>query len=159
MAAKQASEVYQKAKVIVIETNSIAKCYSALTMLDLSSNDLDSIINDIMMTIDNVVDAEITYSIRDSKINDVEINKDDFMGFVNHKIVCSTSSKLETFKQVFDHVINTYEKEVVSIIVGKDVTEKEKEDILSYVNENHRYVEVGFIEGKQDIYSFIISFE
>jgi dihydroxyacetone kinase-like predicted kinase len=60
---------------------------------------------------------------------------------------------------VFDHVINTYEKEVVSIIVGKDVTEQEKEDILSYVNENHRYVEVGFIEGKQDIYSFIISFE
>ena len=159
MAAKQASEVYQKAKVIVIETNSIAKCYSALTMLDLSSNDLNSIIDDIMMTIDNVVDAEITYSIRDSKINDVEINKDDFMGFVNHKIVCSTSNKLETFKQVFDHVINTYEKEVVSIIVGKDVTEKEKEDILSYVNENHRYVEVGFIEGKQDIYSFIISFE
>ena len=78
MAAKQASEAYQKAKIIVIETNSIAKCYSALTMMDLSSNDLDAIINDIMMTIDNVVDAEITYSIRDSKINDVEINKDDF---------------------------------------------------------------------------------
>ena len=41
----------------------------------------------------------------------VKINKDDFMGFVNHKIVCSTSNKLETFKQVFNHVINTYEKD------------------------------------------------
>ena len=55
MAAKQAAENYDEANVIVIETKSIAECYSALTMLDYSSDDAESIADDFKMTVENVI--------------------------------------------------------------------------------------------------------
>ena len=50
-------------------------------------------------------------------------------------------------------------KEVTTLIYGLDVTEQEKQEVLSYLNETYPGMEVGEVEGKQDIYSFIISVE
>ena len=159
MAAKQAAELYEQAKVKVILTHSMAECYSALTMLDYSSDDLDSIVENFQMVIDNVTYASITYAIRDSLIDHVEIKKDDFMAFVNGKIVAARANKVDVFKQLFAHVENMEDKEVVTIIYGKDVTESEKDEVLSFIHQTYPLIEIGEVEGMQEIYSFILSIE
>ena len=159
MAAKQAAENYEEANVIVIETKSIAECYSALTMLDYSSEDADSIAEDFKMTIDNVTAASVTYAIRDTEIDGVSIKKDDYMAIVGKKIVAANPSKVDVVKDLFAKVEGIEYKEVVTLIYGLDVSEEEKQEIVSYLNEAYPYVEIGELDGKQDIYSFIISIE
>ena len=159
MAARQAAENYEEANVVVIPTKSIAECYSALTMLDFSSDDLDTIVEEFQSTIDNVTAASVTYSIRDSFIDDVEIKKDDYMAIIGKKIVAANPSKIEVVKQLFTKVEDIRWKEVVTLIYGIDVTEEEKEEVVAYLNAAYPDLEICELDGKQDIYSFIISIE
>lgn len=159
MAARQAAENYDHANVVVIPTKSIAECYSALTMLDFSSDDLDTIVNDFQSTIDNVTAASVTYSIRDSFIDEVDIKKDDYMAIIGKKIVAANPSKIEVVKELFAKVEDIRWKEVVTLIYGLDVSEEEKQAVVEYLNEAYPDLEVGQLDGGQDIYSFIISIE
>ena len=159
MAAKQAAEAYEDANVVVIETKSIAECYSALTMLDYSSDDLNTIVDDFKMVIDNVVDGSITYAIRDSQIDGIDIKKDDFMAFIKGHIVASNPNKVEAVKELFNKVEDIEDKEVVTLIYGKDVTDEEKTQVMEFLSTSFPSIEVGEIDGLQDIYSFIISIE
>ena len=159
MAAKQAAENYEAANVIVIETKSIAECYSALTMLDYSSDDAESIAEDFKMTVENVTAASVTYAIRDTEIDGVSIKTNDFMAIVGKKIVASNPSKVDVVKDLFAKVDEIEYKEVVTLIYGLDVSEEEKQEVVSYLNETYPHMEIGDLDGKQDIYSFIISIE
>lgn len=159
MAAKQAAENYEAANVIVIETKSIAECYSALTMLDYSSDDAESIAEDFKMTVENVTAASVTYAIRDTEIDGISIKTNDFMAIVGKKIVASNPSKVDVVKDLFAKVDEIEYKEVVTLIYGLDVSEEEKQEVVSYLNETYPHMEIGELDGKQDIYSFIISIE
>ena len=159
MAAKQAAEAYEDANVVVMNTKSLAECYSALTMLDYSSDNLDEITDNFQMVIDNVVDGSITYAIRDSQIDEINIKKDDYMSFINGKIVASNSSKIEAVKALFNNVEDIEDKEVITLIYGKDVTDEEKTQVIEFLSTSFPSIEVGEIDGLQDIYSFIISIE
>ena len=145
--------------VLLLNTKSLAECYSALTMLDYSSDNLDEITDNFQMVIDNVVDGSITYAIRDSQIDEINIKKDDYMSFINGKIVASNSSKIEAVKALFNNVEDIEDKEVITLIYGKDVTDEEKNQVIQFLSTSFPSIEVGGIDGLQDIYSFIISIE
>ena len=63
---------YEKANVIVVPSKTLAQGYSALTMLDLSSGDVEEIVEGIKDVISNVTTGLITYSIRDTEIEEVK---------------------------------------------------------------------------------------
>lgn len=158
MAARQAAENYQKANIIIIPTKSIAQCYSALTMLDYSSDDLDEISNNFTSTIENVTSASITTSIRDCQINDITIKKDDYIAIVDGQMVASSTDKVNIVLDMLSKIENIDEKEVITIIYGKDVTDEEKGKLVKLIKENYQF-EIGEIDGLQDVYHFILSLE
>ena len=128
-------------------------------MLDFSSEDLDTIVSDFEMVIENVTAASVTYSIRDSVIGNVEIKKDDYIAIVNGSIVAANKGKIDIVKDLFAKVEDINYKEVVTLIYGKDVTDEEKTAVVAFINETYPDIEVGEVDGMQDVYSFIISIE
>ena len=157
MAAKQAAENYDKANVVVIETKTIAQCYSALSVL--CDDDFDSMLSAIQMAVSNVTSFEVTYAIRDSKIDDFDIKENDFLGFVNHRMATVSKTKLDSIKDLFNTLEDIDEKEVVTILYGSDVTEEEIEEVVNYIESTYDWMEVGAISGGQKVYSFIIAVE
>ena len=158
MAAQQAAKYYSKAKVHVIPTKSIAQGYSALTMLDLSSDDIDTIMEETKEVIANVTTGLVTYAIRDAEIDDVVIKNGDFMGICNSKITCAADTKVNAAKKLID-LSDAKDKEIVTIIYGKDVTPEELEAVENHIAENYDNLEYESIEGGQDVYSFILAIE
>ena len=55
--------------------------------------------------------------------------------------------------------IDLSEKEIITIIYGADVTEAEVEEIREYIESTYEDLEVDVIEGKQEVYSYILSIE
>ena len=157
MAAKQAAANYDKANVIVIETKTIAQCYSALSLI--GEDDLDTMIEVINSAVENVTSLEVTYAVRDSQIDQFNIKKNDYLGFMDHKMTTVSKTKLDSIKDLFDNISDLDEKEVVTILYGVDVTEEELNDIISYLEDTYPFLEVGAISGGQKVYSFIISVE
>ena len=158
MAAEQAGKYYDKANIVVIKTKSIAQGYSALTILDFSSDDLEQIKESIQEVITNVTTGLVTYSIRDASIDGIEIKKDDYIGIINGRMVASTNSKVETVKKMLTGT-DLSEKYIITVITGADALPNETEEILTFISENYPEIETDVVDGQQEVYSYILSLE
>ena len=159
MAAKQAAALYKGSNVVVINSTSIPQCYSALTMLDFSSDDLTLIVGNFKQAIDNVSSGEITTSIRRTTVNKVIINKGDYIGILDGKLLVSSRNRLVSFRRLLSKVKGIKQKEVLIVICGKNVPDAEKEKLQEMVSFHFPYLEMGIIDGGQDIYDYLFSVE
>ena len=159
MAAKQASQLYKGAKVKVIHSTSIPQCYSALTMLDFSSDDLTIIVGSFLEAIRNVVTGEITVANRSTKLNGVTVMKNDHIHIVDGKLVRSTKLKNRVIVDLLQKVPDMENKQVLTIIYGKDLTEDEKAKNLEKVKQKYPDLEVGAIDGGQAVYKYLLAIE
>ena len=159
MAAKQAATLYKGSHVEVIGSTTIPQCYSALTMLDFSSDDLTIIVGNFKEAIDRVSSGEITTSIRNTTVNKVEIKKGDYIGILDGKLLVSKPDKLEALKSLINKVKDINEKEVLIILCGKNVSEEEKESLQEMLSDSFPQLECGVMDGGQDVYDYPFSLE
>ncbi len=100
----------------------------------------------------------VTYAVRDAEVGQVKIKNGDFIGICDGKIVASTTSRTQTLYDMLA-ANDLSEKEIITIIYGADVTTEEVEEIKNYIGENYSDLEIDIIDGKQDVYSYILSIE
>ena len=159
MAAKQAAKLYKGAHVEVVMSTSIPQCVSALTMLDYSSEDLTIILGNFNQAIRNVSSGEITNAIRNTKVNGVLIHKGDYIGILDGKLLTASRNKLTCFVNLVKKVKDIKEKQVLTIICGKNVNEEEKQKLLDTIQVKFPYLEAGILDGGQDVYDFLFAIE
>ena len=157
LAAKQAAKIYKESNVIVIPTSSIAEGFSALTMLDLN-DEPDQLVQNLENVIQSVTSISVTYAVRNTKLGEVEVHKDDYIGIMNGKIVTSNKRRYDTMKEILKQA-NLKEKDIITIIYGKDVTDRIVNDLVKYIKKTYPNIETEVINGGQDVYSYIIALE
>ncbi|UOE77382.1 DAK2 domain-containing protein [Parageobacillus thermoglucosidasius] len=156
MTAQQAASVVSQ-KVIVIPTKTIPQGMSALLAFNPSLSEEQ---NEKAMTaaLSRVKTGQVTFAVRDTTIDGVKIEKDDYMGLADNKIVVSEKDKLSVTKQLLHSLIDE-DSEIVTMIYGQEATEEEVEAIVSYIEETYSDVEVEVHNGEQPLYPFIFSVE
>lgn len=157
LAARQSAKIYTESNVHVVETKSLAQGFAALTMLDLNGEP-EEIIEDLKPIIENVTTGLITYSIRETDIDGLHIKKDDFIGLCNNKIVAAHRRRYDAVKALLKVAI-TDEKEIITIIHGEGVTQKEVNELVKHIERNYSNLEIDVIEGNQEVYSYILAIE
>lgn len=156
LSAEAARDLIDDKMVYVLKATTVAQGYSALTMFDATEN-IDTNLEEMTNYIKKVKTGEVTYAIRDSKNNGVEIKKNEFMGILNGKIIGSNPSRLDTVKHLIDSMVEE-RSEIVTIMYGLTVEDDEINEIVEYVEEKYE-LEVDLIHGGQEVYSYIISVE
>ncbi|WP_143415851.1 DAK2 domain-containing protein [Geobacillus sp. E263] len=156
MTAQQAATVVNQ-KVIVIPSKTVPQGMSALLAFNPSLSEEQ---NEKAMTValSRVKTGQVTFSVRDTTIDGVEIEKDDYMGLADNKIVAAERDKLSVTKQLLNTLIDE-DSEIVTMIYGEEATEEEVEAIVSYIEETYPDVELEVHNGKQPLYPFIFSVE
>ncbi|MDD3171212.1 MAG: DAK2 domain-containing protein [Bacilli bacterium] len=157
LAANQSAKIYTESQVHIVETKTLAQGFSALTMMDLSGEP-EEILEDLQKVIANVTTGLVTYSIRDTVFEGIDIHKDDFIGICNSKIVTSHKRRSEATKELLKNAIND-DKEIITVIYGADVTEREVNELVKHIERNYSNLEVDVIEGNQEVYSYILAIE
>ncbi len=157
LAANQAAKIYTDSKVVVVETKTLSQGFSALAMIDLSM-DIDEMVENLNEVISNVTSGQITYSVRDTKLGDIKINKGDFIAINNGQIISSKRSRLDAFKDLI-RIGGAAEKDSLTVIYGKDVSTKEIAQIRKHVEKYYENIELDVIDGGQDVYSYITVLE
>ena len=159
MAAKQAAENYDKAKVYVVPTKTIAEGYSAVSMLNYEIDDIDEIVKTEIEVIKNVSTLEVTYSIRDTAMNGIKIKKGDYICIYNGNLIASDKDRVTAVKKSLKKISDFSDKQVMSILCGQDVKIEECDSIREFAETLNSYIEVYPLKGNQDIYSYIIGIE
>jgi dihydroxyacetone kinase-like predicted kinase len=159
LTANQVAELYKDADVHVIPTKSIVQGYSALSMLDLWCEDVETLIADMSAGLNSVVSAGVTTATRDAVIGGVSVKEDEFLGLKNKEIVLSNPDRFEAETALIDHVMEEEEKAVIVVFYGQHVDTEETERLQAYLEDKYPLTDIGFIDGKQDVYDYIISME
>lgn len=157
LAATQASQVVTDSNVVVIPSKNIPQGMVSCMMFNPEAS-LEENKAEMEEALKNVKEGEVTYSIRDTKIDDIEVKKDEFMGIFDKKIVISSKEKLQTTKGLLEKMVDE-ESSLITVLVGEDVSPNEKEEIDNFIKEKFPECEVEIKDGGQPVYSFIISVE
>jgi uncharacterized protein len=156
MAAEQAAEVLG-AEVAVVPTKTVPQGVAALLAFNPAASVEDNK-KAMSEATQHVKTGQITYAVRDTNIDGMEISKDDFMGIAEGKIVIAEKDCQQTAKSLLDEMLDE-DSEILTILYGEDVTEEDVKSIQEYVEERYEDVEVEVHNGKQPLYSYIFSVE
>lgn len=157
MAAAQAANLVKDTHIEVLKAKTIAQGYASLMVFDSEASMEDNIAT-MTEAVEHVQTGEITYSIRDTEIGGVKILAGDFMGIANGEIVVSTKNQRDALNSLLEKLINE-ESQIVTFFCGNDISAEDMEELESLCSAVNENVEVEIIEGKQDIYSYIIAVE
>lgn len=156
LAAEQAKSMYKNSNVYIIPTKSVAEGYFSLSMMIDNNIDVEKQIESMSDGIDNLITGEITKSIRDCVLNNIEIKKDDYISIINHKIVATSCDSKDALFNLINNVDDLQDKEIVVIFVGAKGSMEVVEEIKEYIESKNSLVDIGIIDGKQDIYDYIL---
>ncbi|MFN2746188.1 DAK2 domain-containing protein [Bacillus sp. z60-18] len=156
MAANQAADVAEQ-NVIVIPTKTVPQGMAALVAFNPALDAEENRAN-MLEAIDDVKSGQVTYAVRDTNIDGIDIKKGDFMGILNGKIVETASVQIEAAKKLIAKMIDE-DSEIVTVIKGQDASEEEVEELAGYIGDTYEEVEVEVHDGKQPLYSYILAVE
>ena len=156
LAAQQAASVCEDQHIEVIPTKTIPQGLSACIMFN-PEVDFDMNLSEMTDAIALVKTGQVTYAIKDTMFEGMEIREGDFMGILEKDIVVTNTDKFETTRQLIQSMIDD-DSEIVTLIYGEDIKEDEAQEIATYIEDNYD-VEVEVHNGEQPVYSFILGVE
>ena len=159
LTANQAAQLYSKADVRIIPTKSLAEGFSALSMMDLSVDSIDRLISDMTENLSEVTTGYVTTATRDAFMNGISIKKNDWIGLEHDSIYSAEDNPIDAAIKLFSSLPNIEDKQVVTAFYGKDAKEDEVLKLEQRFSEEFPLIEIGFIEGKQDVYRYIFAIE
>lgn len=159
LTANQAAELYKASDVHVLPTKSLVEGYSALSMMNLWCDTVEELIDDMSSGLSTVVSAFVTTATRDTNIGGVEISKNNYIGIKNKEILICDQDRFKCATELVSNIMEQSEKEVIIVFYGEAVSEEEAKCFKDWLEEEYSLADIGFIEGKQDVYDYIISLE
>jgi len=157
LAAEQAKSMTERKKVFVIPTKSVPEAISAMLCYN-SEDEIETVVERMNEAISNVKTATVTYAVRDTKIGDKEIVKDDILGMLNGDIAVVGKDVQQSTKDLIEKAADE-DSEIISIYYGSETTEDQASEIAEFISEKFPDCDVEIHAGNQQLYYYIISVE
>ena len=155
-AANQAAELSDK-EVRVIPTKNVAMGIAAAIAFQNDAGP-DENMEKMNEAAQHVKTAMVTYAIRDSEYNGIEIKQGDIIGLHNGQIEFSGNSIHDVVLDMMKQII-TDEDELITVYYGADVTEEDARKIAEEIESQYGDCDVEYHNGGQPLYYYLISVE
>ena len=156
LAAEQAASIISE-PVSVVPSKTIPQGIAALLSFD-PGMELEDNQQTMTEALKQVKTGQVTYAVRDSKYESLEIKEGDFLGIADGKISTTTRDLLNTSYNLLASMIESGE-EVVTIIYGADTDEEQVTELSERILAEYPDVELEIHNGGQPIYYFIFSID
>ncbi|MGC9615819.1 fatty acid kinase catalytic subunit FakA [Staphylococcus pasteuri] len=156
MASEQAAEIVD-AEAVVIPTKSVPQGIAALFQFDADSS-LEDNKSHMVNALDVVKSGSVTFAVRDTKIDGVEIKKDEFMGLAEDKIITCDADQYTATKQLLEAMLSE-DSEILTIIAGEDSKQQITDQLTEWVESTYPDVEIENHNGQQPIYQYLFAVE
>ncbi|WP_079411066.1 DAK2 domain-containing protein [Alkalithermobacter paradoxus] len=156
MAANQAKEVSDK-NVIVIPSKTIPQGFSSLLAFNA---DAEPVENEKAMThaLKNVKTGQVTFAVRNTTVNNVDIKEGDILGIGEGSITNSGSDIKTITLDLIDKLVDE-DSEIITLFYGEEIDEEAANEIKNILEEKYDYIDIEVYHGGQPLYYYIISVE
>lgn len=159
LTAQQAAAIYTDADVRVIPTKSIVEGCSALSMFNPWCDHIDQLLEEMSAGLCGIVTGYLTTAIRDTRMGGMDIRQGNYIGLDRETILSCGADKVDTAMQLVGSITAREPKEIIIVFRGAGVTDEEVQAFEQRLQAAYPCADIGFIDGKQEIYDFIISLE
>lgn len=157
LAANQARDLTEDKNIIVIPTKTIPQGITALISY-VPDKTVEQNTEEMMEAVGNVKTGQITYAVRDTKIDDKEIRQGDIMGIGDHGLL-AVGTGIEDITVAALQEMTDEDSEIISVYYGQDVSEEDAEHLAERLEEQYPDFDIEIHNGGQPIYYYIVSVE
>ncbi len=157
MAANQAVSMIEDKKAVVIPTRSVVEGISSM-IAAIPDADADANAQAMNENLRCVKDIEVTYAIRNTIINGVEIHEGDYMALSGKDILGCDPTVEGVVKEAVRRAADT-DTAMITLYYGADVTEEDAEALKREVEKIVSDAEVEVVYGGQPVYAYFIAVE
>lgn len=159
LTVKQSAKVFNKSNIICIESTSYLECYSALTLIDYDSTNIEENITSVNDAIKNITSFLITQAVKNSNYEDYEIHESDYIAINGKHLLGVNKNLIDLTVDVSTELIKTERKDIMTIFVGKDVTEEVVNTVIEKIRQNIGLIDIDVIETDNKVHNLMISLE
>lgn len=157
LAANQAKELIEDKNIFVVPSKNVPQGITSLIEFD-HSGEAQENYETMLESLPTVKTLQITFSVRDTVFNDLEIAKDDILGVAEGEISSVGKSvnsvALDSIAKLIDE-----DSEIMTIYYGEDISEDEANILKDTIEEMYEDIEIEVYYGGQPLYYYIFSIE
>ncbi len=105
-----------------------------------------------------VKSGSVTYAIKDTVIDGVEVKKDQFMGIEGKAIKVCVDDKFEALYSLISSMVND-ESYLITVLTGEDISEKQCSQLEEKLQNDYPEIDIAVSRGNQPVYSFLVGVE
>lgn len=157
LAARQAADIVEGSKVVVVSSRTVP--HGIIAMMNFSPEATPE--ENVKLMTEAIACSkycEITYAIRDTVMDGFEIHNGDYMAIGDKGMITVNKSKDDAMIDAIDKMLDD-DSEIVTIYYGEDVGSTEAESIVDKLTEMHPEIDFDLEKGDQPVYSYFISVE
>ena len=155
LAARQAAELYRKARVVVLPSTSIGEGYVAAASLDRDCHDTDELVASVQETMDSVQTCLVSRAIRDTQQDGVTVHEGDYIGFVHGRILSADPDRNEAARLAAAQ-LDLAGHDVALVLWGQDTPSDQAQALVERLQADYPRTEIIPTDGAQPVYDYII---
>ncbi|MBE6737579.1 MAG: DAK2 domain-containing protein [Ruminococcaceae bacterium] len=130
LSAMQAKKLYQKAKVYVLNSRTVAECYSALPAIDFEETNIEKVSDDITEIINNLYVVSIARRKNSIRYGNQDIYQNEYYSFSGKELIVINESLTQTAVKTIKKIVKSKEKEIVTVFYRSSVSEEKVNAIV-----------------------------
>ncbi|MFR5471841.1 MAG: DAK2 domain-containing protein [Romboutsia sp.] len=156
MAANQAKELSDK-NIIVIPTKNTPQGFTALVNFNADAS-VEENEQALMESLTMVKSGQVTFAVRDTVMNDVEVKEGNIIGIAEGKLMDAGDSVDEITTSLVEKLVDE-DSAIITLFYGEDVTEEDANNLRDELEEKFEDLDIELYYGGQPLYYYLISVE
>ena len=154
--AHQAADLYKDSVVKVVESKNIQEGFAALN--NYFDDDLtpDEVYDCLLEAKDNIVPLTIFKSGKAANIDGDVAPKGSYVEAIGHRLIGYKANVVDATLDAFGRIEDIEDKSFAFMFVGQMLSEETANNLVEALNKKYPQVEIGLIDGKQDVYDILI---
>lgn len=157
LAANQARDLTKDKNIIVVPTKTVPQGITAIISF-VPERSPEENLEEMTQAIGHVRTGQVTYAVRDTKIDDKEIHQGDIMGLGDHGILAVGTDVKAVARETVDCMMHE-DAELISLYYGEDFSQEEAEALAEELEDAYPSCDIEVNDGGQPIYYCLISVE
>ena len=154
--AHQAADLYKDSEVKVIETNNIQEGFAALNSYFDEDLTPDEVYDCLLEGKDNIIPLTIFKSGKDANIDGDIASKGSYVEAIGHRLIGYKKDIVEATIDAFSRIKDIKDKSFAFMFVGQMVDTLSTDTLIEELGKKYPQIEIGLIDGKQDVYDLLI---
>ena len=156
LAAMNAQSLTKK-NIVIIPTKSVCEGISAAIAFSPDAS-VEENTQTFLSTIESVVSASVTYAVRDTKMDNLDIKKGDVIGLDEKNIIAKGKNPNEVALKLCEKLVKDTTGSI-TLYFGEDVKEVDAQAVSEKIQNKFPTTDVTVVDGGQNIYYYLLALE